>query len=76
MIPKSDKIEEGLGLRYFHTDILWLLKTPNRFSATPNWFDFRKNVDYIFSWSDPIPFFSYAIGHDKTYTKDMAKRKH
>lgn len=76
MVPKKDKIREGLGLRYFHTDIMWFLKSPNRFSAKPNWFDFRRNKDYIFSWADPIPFFSYAIEHVMTYKKDMAKRKH
>ena len=76
MVPKKDKIEEGLGLRYFHTDILWFLKNPNRWKAKPNWFDFRKSVDYIFSWEDPLPFFSYAIGHAKTYKKDMEKRQH
>lgn len=76
MLAKADPIPEGLGLRYFHTDIMWLLKSPNRFSAKPNWFDFRKSKDYIFSWADPVPFFSYAIEHIATYKKDMAKRKH
>ncbi len=74
--PVSKPIEEGLGLRYFHTDIMWLLKSPMRFSAKPSWFDFSKSKDYIFSLKDPIPFFSYAIGHALTYKKDMAKRKH
>ena len=76
MVPKKEKIKEGLGLRYFHTDIMWFLKSPNRWKTRPSWFDFRKNVDYVFSWSDPIPFFSYAIGHAKTYKRDMEKRKH
>lgn len=76
MYPIEKKIPEGLGLRYFHTDIMWLLKSPNRFSAKPSWFDFRKSKDYIFSWMDPLPFFSYAIEHAMTYRKDMDKRKH
>lgn len=76
MIPKIEPIEEGLGLRYFHTDILWFLKSPNRFSAQPSWFSFRNSKDYIFSWADPIPFFSYAIEHMVTYRKDMRERKH
>lgn len=74
--PISRSIEEGLGLRYFHTDVLWFLKSPDRWKAKPNWFNFRRTVDYIFSWSDPLPFFSYAIGHARTYKKDMKKRKH
>lgn len=76
MIPRQEPIKEGLGLRYFHTDIMWLLKSPKRFSAKPSWFNFRQSKDYIFSCSDPIPFFSYAIEHMATYRKDMKKRKH
>lgn len=76
MTPKKEKIKEGLGLRYFHTDVLWFLKNPKRWKTKPNWFDFRRSVDYIFSWDDPIPFFSYAIGHAKTYKKDMENRRH
>ncbi|MBP3729600.1 MAG: ATP-grasp domain-containing protein, partial [Lachnospiraceae bacterium] len=76
LIPRREKVREGLGLRYFHTDLLWFLKSPKRFSAKPSWFDFRKNKDYLFSWGDPLPFFAYALGHMKSYKKDMAKRKH
>ena len=76
MTPKRDKVQEGLGLRYLHTDILWFLKNPNRWKAKPNWFDSRRSVDYIFSWADPVPFFSYAIEHAITYKRDMERRKH
>ena len=76
LIPVKNEIKEGLSLRYFHTDILWLLKSPERFRAKPSWFDFRKNKDYIFSLSDPLPFFSYGIEHVMTYKKDMNRRKH
>lgn len=65
-----------VALRYFHTDIVWLFKSPNRFKAKPSWFNFRKNHDYIWSWRDPMPFFTYTIEHIQTYKKDMAKRKH
>lgn len=74
--PQNERIKDGLGLRYFHTDIMWLFKSPNRFKGKPNWFDFRNSKDYIFSWADPIPFFSYAIEHIKTYKDDMERRKH
>ena len=73
---KIKPIPENLILRYFHADLMWLIKNPNRWCSKPNWFDFRKNNDYIFSWTDPLPFFSYAIEHIITYKKDMAKRKH
>lgn len=69
-------VPEHLALRYFHTDLMWLIKNSDRWKVKPNWFDFRKSKDYIFSWADPLPFFSYAIEHALTYKKDMAKRKH
>lgn len=74
--PMTQKIPEMVALRYFHTDIVWLFKSPNRFKAKPSWFNFRKNHDYIWSWRDPMPFFTYTIEHIQTYKKDMAKRKH
>lgn len=74
--PMEHGIEEHLALRYFHTDLMWFLKNPDRWKAKPAWFDFRRQKDYIFDWSDPLPFFSYAVEHVLTYRKDMAKRKH
>ena len=69
-------IPEGLCMRYSHTDFMWFLKSPNRFKTSPSWFDFRKNRDYVFSWRDPVPFFSYTIEHILTYRRDMKNRKH
>jgi len=71
-----EEFPEGEALRYFHTDIMWLLKSPNRFKANPSWFNFHRNHDYIWSWSDPLPFFTYTIEHLKTYKDDMKKREH
>jgi len=76
MIPYSKDYPEGVGLRYFHSDFMWLLKSPDRFRAKPSWFNFRKNHDYIWSWRDPLPFFTYTIEHLKTYKADMKKREH
>lgn len=69
-------IPEHLALRYFHTDVMWFIKNHERWKIKPNWFYCLKQKDYIFSWVDPIPFFSYAIEHTITYKKDMQKRKH
>ena len=74
--PMPTSIPEGVALRYFHTDFLWLLKSPNRFRARPSWFNFRKNHDYIWDWRDPLPFFTYSIEHMQTYRADMAVRQH
>ena len=74
--PMTKPIPEKLALRYFHTDIMWFIKNPDRWKARPNWFYCFRQKDYIFSWADPIPFFSYAIEHIMTYRKDMEKRRH
>lgn len=74
--PITKPVPEHLALRYFHTDILWLLKHPERFKVKPSWFYCFRQKDYIFSFKDPIPFFSYAIEHIMSYKKDMEKRKH
>lgn len=74
--PITKEVPEHLALRYFHTDLLWFLKNPKRFQAKPSWFYCFKQKDYIFSWADPIPFFSYAIEHAIHYRRDMEKRKH
>ena len=31
--PLSTDIHNGISIRYFHTDLLWLLKSPNRFNG-------------------------------------------
>ena len=75
MEPYPKDFPEGEGLRYMHTDFMWLLKSKDRFRAKPSWFNFRKNHDYIWSWRDPWPFFTYTIEHIKTYRADMKKRE-
>ena len=69
------KVPVGYGLRYFQTDFLWLLKHPDRFRAKPSWFDFRNSRDFIWSWRDPLPFFSYSLAHLLSYRKDMKERQ-
>lgn len=51
----------GLGLRYFHMDLLWFLKSKERFTARPSWFSWKKTVDEIFSWEDLRPAFFFTI---------------
>ena len=71
---KSD-IRNGIKLRYFQTDLLWFIKSKNRFKAKPSWFNNFNTKDYIFSWKDPLPFFSYSLRGMLNYDKEMKKRK-
>lgn len=76
MSPYPSDFREGEALRYFHTDIVWLFKSADRFRSKPSWFNFRHNHDYIWSWRDPLPFITYTIEHLMTYRADMKKREH
>lgn len=55
---KQYKYKEGVALRHLGFDILWFLKSPNRFKTTPSWFKFfGKKVHYQdFQFWDQKPF--------------------
>lgn len=74
--PYDKPIPEGIALRHSQADIMWLLKSPTRFSCKPSWFNFKHNNDYVFSWRDPLPWFTYSIEHMTTYKEEMKKREH
>ena len=61
-------------LRYLHTDVLWFLKSKDRFRCKPSWFDFRNCVHQIFSWDDPWPAVTYTIQGFGKFFKDKKKR--
>lgn len=66
---------EGQYLRYLHTDILWFIKSPTRFTCKPSWFNFRHSVDQIWSIKDPLPWFTYTIANISRVKADSKKRK-
>lgn len=62
-------------LRYMHTDILWFLKSPNRFKCKPSWFNFKNTTDQIFSWDDLWVCFAFTFQGFVKLGKDRKKRK-
>lgn len=50
--------KQGVVLRHLGFDLLWFLKSPNRFKSTPSWFKFfNKNIYYQdFHFGDQKPF--------------------
>ncbi len=68
------KYESGLRLRYFHMDLLWFLKSPNRFKAIPSWFSNKNTVDEIFEWKDLKPALVYSVTAIKKLLDDKKKR--
>ena len=61
-------------LRYMHTDVLWFLKSPNRFKCKPSWFCFKNTTDQIFSWADLWVFFAFTFQGFAKLWKDKKKR--
>ncbi len=55
----------GARLRYIGFEILWLIKSENRFRTNPNWFNFfEKGLCFQdFNWKDPFSFWGGSIGH-------------
>jgi len=66
--------ETGLGLRYFHMDMLWFIKSKERFKSSPSWFSWKNTVDEIFSMEDLRPAFFFTISSFKKLLSDKKTR--
>lgn len=60
-VTEYKSYKKAIKLRNIHTDILWFLKSKDRFKTNPSWFDFKGNIDQILSWDDPLPFITYSF---------------
>jgi len=65
----------GVYLRYLQKDVLWFLKSKNRFKVKPSWFNFKNSSDQIFDISDPLPFFMSSFNGVNKLLEDSKKRK-
>lgn len=66
--------KKGVCLRCIHTDLLWFLKSENRFKTNPSWFSWKNTSDQIWSWRDPLPFFTFSLQAVMKYKREMKKR--
>ncbi len=64
----------GVQMRYMHTDVLWFLKSKDRFRCKPSWFNFKNCVHQIFSWDDPWPAVTFTLQGFGKFFKDKKKR--
>ena len=58
---KHYEYRENEFLRHLGFEVLWFLKSPNRFKTRPNWFHLiGRHIHYqdMSDWTDPIPFFA------------------
>ena len=66
---------DNICLRCIHTDLLWFIKSPERFSSKPSWFKIKNTKDQIFSFTDPVPFITFSVSSLFKYKKEMKKRE-
>lgn len=64
----------GQRLRCSQTDLLWFIKSPNRFKTNPSWFSNKNTKDQIFDIKDPLPWFTFSIQKVIQLKSEMRKR--
>lgn len=70
--------KENEFLRHFGFEVLWFLKSPNRFKTKPFWFHFWGNhIHYqdMSDWTDPIPFLAGSWHNIMKLLNGTAKSK-
>lgn len=71
-----DNKKFGMMTRHLQADILWFLKSPDRFRCKPSWFSWKNTQDLVYWKGDVKPFLTYTFQKVLRYRGDMAKRKH
>ena len=66
----------GKYIRHFDTDIVWFLKSPDRFRAKPSWFSWKNTEEVLFCKDDPKPFFYQFYSKLITYRSIMKSKQH
>ena len=65
---KKYEMEKEVYLRFLGFELLWFLKSKNKWHTKPNWFKFfGSKIFYqdMSDWSDPLPFILGTIGNIK-----------
>lgn len=75
-LPVTDmtSYDDGKQTSCFLPDLLWLIRSKDRFKADPSWFDRKDIKDVIFSWDDPLPTVGFLVESIKNFVPSMKKR--
>lgn len=57
---------DGVCLRFFHKDILWFIKSKDRWKSKLSFFNFKHNYDMVFEWDDIRPGIVFSINNFKS----------
>ena len=75
---KQYNYNEGEYLRHLGFEILWFIKSKNRFKTRPSWFNFwGKHIHYqdMSDWSDPKPFIMGTFNNVKKVLTHKEKER-
>lgn len=62
------------AVRITQTDVLWFIKSPNRFKNSPRKLGYKHVVDQMFYIDDPLPWFGVLLDGIINYKKKMAEK--
>lgn len=68
------KYKTDVRVRRSQIDWMWFVKSPNRFTTKPSWFDRKNTTDQLFAWDDPGPWFAFFIYGIRKYWRERKER--
>lgn len=76
---KTYQMDREVYLRFLGVEVLWFLKSENKWHTKPNWFKFFGSDIYyqdMSDWTDPMPFIRGSIGNiKKQLSPEFRKQK-
>lgn len=66
----------GRMARHSQSDLMWFIKSPERFSFRPSWFSHKNSTDLVFWKDDPMPSVVYTVKGVFQYKDFISKRRH
>ena len=72
--PENKKF--GMNARHSQADLMWFIKSKDRFKARPSWFDNRNTTDLVYWKGDIKPYIFYSLRGLFKYKRFMKKREH
>lgn len=62
------------AVRILQTDMLWFIKSPDRFERSPQKLGYKHVREQMFFWDDPLPWIAFLISGIKDYHKKMLEK--
>ena len=74
-VTEYEDYEDGIAISCCLTELLWFVKSSNRFKTKPSIFALKNKSDVIFDSSDIVPFIKFCIQSLLKYRKAMKLRE-